>query len=171
MAPAAEDAVPRANTTSASGGAGATNTTRRLQAASSTGDSNNEKPGPLPSTVGVPAHSQQSQGHGLAQALGLGHALQGLALGKAECAVLNNTLETQPCTDTCPGYCAGTPESAAGIVRFMWQCPSGNYNGTACAGTCSLRFPKVDPVTGTAEALCTNGTFQNPDHSCLQRDG
>lgn len=169
--PGVEDAAPQVNT-SATGAAEpppeASNATRRLQAASSNGKGKARPvPSGRPSTIGASTHGQQSQGHGLAQALGLGHAMQGLALGKVECAVLNNTVETQACTDTCPGYCAGVPESATANVTFVWQCGSGNYNGTSCAGTCSLRPPQADnAIFGIADSLCSNGTYQSPSHNC-----
>jgi hypothetical protein len=172
--PGVEDVAAPVNA-SATGAAAASNTTRRLQAASSNGKGNSNNghgkdrplPSGRPSTIDAPTHGQQSQGQGLAQALGLGHALQGLALGKVECAVLNNTSETQPCTDTCPGYCAGAPNSAADNVTFVWQCGSGKYNGTSCAGTCSLHTPQADhSVSGLAGSLCSNGTYQSPSHDC-----
>jgi hypothetical protein len=101
---------------------------------------------------------QGQQGQGLAHAFGQGHGLA-LALGRIECAVINNTVEVEACD--CPdGYCTDSPASADALrpgVAFVWDCVGGTANGTVCTGTCNLQA-NVNS-TGTAEALCTNGGY------------
>lgn len=159
-------------------------TRRHLQAAGNKGRGNSNedgnkghqseqsRPGSLwQPSFGAPAPGQQrpgvGQAQGLAHAFGLGHGLA-LALGHIECAVLNNTVEAQACTETCPGYCAGAPEASTGSVAFAWpaECGSGNYNDTSCAGTCS---DSSQGLAGVADAFCSNSTYV-VTYNCTSQD-
>lgn len=103
------------------------------------------------------------QGQGLAHAFGQGHGLA-LALGRIECAVINNTVQVEACD--CPeGYCTDSPAAADAGVAFEWDCAGGTANGTVCAGACNLEADVN--VIGIAEALCTNGSYGVINHTCV----
>lgn len=119
--------------------------------------------------------SESQAGHdkeapqGLAHAFASGHG-QGLALalGHVECAVLNNTVQTRGCKDTCElPACAGAPSldsatstvpSDAAVTVSSWGCTDvGTVNGTTCIGTCP---------TGTITATCLNGVYTIANTTC-----
>jgi hypothetical protein len=121
-----------------------------------------------PQVAAMVHYVQEAQAQGLAHAFGLVHGM-GLALGHIkECAVVNNTVEVQACTATCPGYCTGAPEITNPVgVSFEWQCASGSYNSTECEGTCSATASSGS-IVGVATAQCSNSTYEPVVHNCTE---